>query len=211
MGPSILVIDDHPAVRRGLLEILSSEFQEARFGDAGDGDQALEQLKNHRWDIAFLDLNLPGRRPGLGLIRDLKDLQPDVGILVFSVHSEEHFGVRAFLAGADGYLGKDQPPEEIARAVRRILDGGHYMSCTLTAAMMTGIKGEATGIQNLLSDREMQVLRMLAAGKSPSEIGSELALSTKTVSTYRARLLGKLNLRNNAELVRWAVEEGIVD
>jgi DNA-binding NarL/FixJ family response regulator len=211
MGPSILFIDDHPAVRRGLLEILSSEFQQARFGEAGDGDQALEQLKDHRWDIAILDLNLPGRRPGLGLIRDLKDLQPDVHILVFSVHSEEHFGLRAFLAGADGYLVKDQPPEEIAKAVRCILDGGHYISRALTAAMMTGIMGEATGAHNLLSDREMQVLRMLAAGKTPSEIGSDLALSTKTVSTYRARLLDKLNLRSNADLVRYAVKEGIVE
>ena len=210
-GPSILFIDDHPALRLGLEEILTDSLQSPRFGHAGNADEAIDEVKNHRWDLVILDLNLPGGKHGMELIPLLKDLQPDLGILVFSVHSEAQFGYRAMRAGADGYLGKDKPLDEISKAVRSILDGGRYLSPSLTETLVTGIKGRAPDGHHLLSDREIQVLRLLAQGKSATEIGIDLSLSIKTVSTYRARVLEKLKLRSNADLIRYAMDQGIVD
>jgi DNA-binding NarL/FixJ family response regulator len=183
---------------------------DAEFGDARDGQQALEQLRNSRWDLAVLDLNLPGRG-GLDLIRSLKDQQSHLCILVYSVHSEEQFGFRAIRAGADGYLTKDRPLDEIPNAVLTILKGEPYISPELAAILMAGVREKPHEHDALLSDREIQVLLLLASGKSPSEVGAELALSDKTVSTYRARVLQKLKLRTNADLVRYAIEHGLIE
>jgi two-component system, NarL family, invasion response regulator UvrY len=209
VSPRILVVDDHAAIRRGLQATLADVIQGAEFGEATDAQQALDQLRKSHWDIAVLDLSLPGRG-GLDLIRNLKDEQPSLRILVYSVHAEDQFGFRAIRAGADGYVTKDQPLEEISKAILTILKGERYVSGDLAQLLMAGVKGEHPDHQHFLSDREIQVLRMLAAGKSPSEIGNELALSGKTVSTYRARVLEKLGLRNNADLVRYAIEHKIV-
>lgn len=211
MGPRILFVDDHAAIRRGVQEIVRDALPDAEFGDAGDALQALDQVGKSRWDVAVVDLNLPGRG-GLDLIRGLKDQQPHLGVLVYSVHPEVQFGFRAIGAGADGYLEKDKPPEQIVKAVLTILKRERYVSPELAATLVDSVKNKPHAHHTLLlSDREIQVLAMLAKGKSPSEIGSQLALSAKTVSTYRARVLEKLNLRTNADLVRYAIENGIVE
>lgn len=207
-SPRILLIDDHAALRRGVQEILADGFPGGEFGHAEDTSTALERLRNSHWDVAILDLNLPGRG-GLDLIRGLKDEQPGLAVLVYSVHGEDQFGLRAIRAGADGYLTKDQPPEELKKAVATVLSGNRYVSGDLAAALLSDVKGHGRPRHHLLSDREMQVLQMLTAGKSPSQIGEELALSSKTISTYRSRILQKLELRTNADLVRYAIDQGI--
>lgn len=208
MGLRILLIDDHVALRRGVQGILADRLQDAEFGHAGDGPQAFDELRKARWDIAVLDLNLPGRG-GLDLIRGLKDEQPTLGIVVYSMHAEDQFGLRAIRAGADGYVMKEQPPEELTNAILAVRHGRQYLSPSLAMSAAISPAGSGREGHHQLSDREFQVLRMLASGKSPSEIGEELSLSGKTVSTYRARVLEKLNLRTNADLVRYAIEKGI--
>ncbi|HUA62994.1 MAG TPA: response regulator transcription factor [Verrucomicrobiae bacterium] len=207
-APRILLVDNHPALRRGVQEILADYLPDAEFGQAGDAQQAVEQVRSQPWNLAILGLNLPGRG-GIEAIRGLKEAQPGVAILVYSAHAEEHFGLRAVRAGADGYLTKDRPSEKLGEAVTVILNGGRYVSADLASALMNNLKGSPQNRYQLLSDREIQVLRRLAAGRTPSEIGRELSLSAKTISTYRARILEKLELRTNADLVRYAIENGV--
>jgi two-component system invasion response regulator UvrY len=207
---NILVIDDHVAIRRGVAEMLQAGFPDAVFGfSEGDAD-ALEQMKAKTWDVAILDLNLK-TRGGLDLIRDLKDHQPQMKILIYTMHPEEHLGVMALRAGADGYLTKDAEPEQLIVATKRILGGGRYISQALAEYLAQAVtRQEASHPQLLLSDREYQVLQGLASGKSLTQMGQELRLSVKTISTYRSRLLEKLRLTNNSELVRYALENKII-
>jgi two-component system invasion response regulator UvrY len=210
MRRRILLVDDHVAVRRGLEEILAANLHAAEFGHAGSAQQAIEKLRKERWDLAVVDLHLPGRG-GLELIRSLKDQQPGLRVLVYSMYAEEQFGVRALRAGADGYLAKDSPAEEIPKAVRDILETGRHIGPALAAAMAHTIAGGAGEPAELLSDREYQVLQKIAAGKTPTDIAEELAVSIKTVSTYRSRILEKLNLRTTADLIRYALDRGIAE
>ena len=161
-------------------------------------------------DLAVIDLNVPGRG-GSELIRTLKDAQPQMRILVYSMYPEDQFGVRALRSGADGYLTKDSPAEEIPKAVQNILEGRRYIGPTLAAAMAQTIVAGNEEPADLLSDREYQVFKKMAAGQTPSEIAQDVAVSIKTVSTYRARILEKLNLRRSADLIRYAVEHHIAD
>ena len=206
----ILLIDDHVAVQRGLEDILSASIAGAGFGRAGSSQQALDQVRKELWDIAIVDLNLPGRS-GLELIRSLKDEQPGLRVLVYSMHTEEQFGIRALRAGADGYLMKSSPAEEIPKAVRSVLETGQYIGPNLAAAMAQSILSGGINSTEALSDREYQVLKMIASGKRPGDIAQELAVSIKTVSTYRSRILEKLNLRSTAEMIRYAVDHRIVE
>lgn len=209
MSWRILLVDDHVAVQRGLEEILATSFEGSAFGYARSAPEALDRVRNGRWDIAVVDLSLPGRC-GLELIRDLKDEQPGLRVLIYSMYSEEQFGVRALRAGADGYLTKDSPAEEIPQAVRDIFERGRHIGPGLAAAMAHGIAFGAEPA-DLLSDREYQVLQKMASGRTSTEIAQELAVSIKTVSTYRARILEKLNLRTTAELIRYAVDHRILE
>lgn len=206
----ILVIDDHVAIQRGLEEILANSFKGAEYGLANNAQQALGELRKARWDVAILDLSLPGRG-GLDLIRELKDEQPRLAVLVYSMHAEDRFGVRALRAGADGYLTKDSPVEEIPKAIRMLLEGGRYISPNLASLLAQTVTHGATEPHQLLSDREYQVLRSIASGKSPTEIAEGLALSIKTVSTYRVRILEKLSLETTADLIRYAIEHHLVE
>ena len=206
----VLVIDDHVAIRRGISDMLHSSVPEATLGFAESEVDALQQLKTASWDAAILDLNLKGRG-GLDLIRDLKDQQPQMRILIYTMHPEEHLGLMALRAGADGYLTKDSEPEELANALKRILSGGRYISPMLAELLAQAVtRRETSQPQLLLSDREYQVLQGLASGKSLTQMGEELNLSVKTISTYRSRLLEKLRLTNNSELVRYALEHKII-
>jgi DNA-binding NarL/FixJ family response regulator len=206
----ILVIDDHVAIRRGVSEMLESSFPEVVFGFAESEAEALQQMRSQSWDAAILDLNLKARG-GLDLIRSLKDQQPQMRVLVYTMHPEEHFGLMALRAGADGYLTKDAEPEELIHATKRILSGSRYISPNLAESLAQALtRRETSQPQLLLSDREYQVLQGLAAGKSLTQMGEEFNLSVKTISTYRSRLLEKLKLANNSEVVRYALENKII-
>jgi two-component system, NarL family, invasion response regulator UvrY len=206
----ILIIDDHIAVRRGVAEMLETDFPGAKFGLAESEVEALQYARSGTWDVAILDLNLKARG-GLDLIRELKDQQPQMRILIYTMHPEEHFGLIALRAGADGYLTKDSGPEELGRAVHRIVSGSRYISPALADLLAQAVtRRETTQPQLLLSDREYQVLQGLASGKSLTGMAEELSLSVKTVSTYRSRVLEKLHLTNNSELVRYALENKLI-
>lgn len=207
----VLIVDDHAVVRRGVKNLLVEEFPDAVFGEAATAQEALDAAWHEPWDLIILDITMPGRS-GLDIIKDLQDALPNTPILVQSMHAEEHFAVRVFKAGAAGYITKDSMLDELARAVHKLIGGGRYVSESL-AERLAGVLAadSARPTHEVLSDREFQVLRMLAAGRAVKEIGNELSLSSKTVSTYRTRILEKLELRTNQDLTRYALREGLVE
>ena len=206
----ILIVDDHAIVRRGLRELLSDEFRGAAFGEAATAQQALEQIWKKEWDVALLDITLPGRS-GLDLLKEVKAARPKLPVLVLSVHPEDQFAVRVLKAGAGGYLTKESAPEELVNAIRKILAGGQYVSPTLAEKLALGLRKDSTRAPHeTLSDREYEIMCCIASGKTVAEIARELSLSPKTISTYRARLLEKLRVKNNAEIIRYAIRNGLV-
>lgn len=209
MTRRILIADDHFAVRQGLEGWLRDQFPLFEFGFASTQPEVFEQLAGPKhWDLILLDISMPGR--GLESLREMKDASPSTGILIYTIHPEEQLGVRALRAGADGYVSKDRPPEELAKAVRKILEGKRYISDALAEKMAELLsRPEQEQGHELLSDREFQILRMLGKGMAPGDIAAELHLSIKTVSTYRTRVLQKLNLETTGELIRYAVENMI--
>jgi two-component system invasion response regulator UvrY len=207
----VLLVDDHAVVRRGVRHILTEALGDVSFGEAGKPSEALEKLEHESWDVVVLDISLPGRG-GVDALRDMKRLRPKVPVLVLSMHSEEHYALRALRAGAAGYVNKEGAAEELAGAVRKVLTGGTHVSARLAETLAKNLRtGSSRPMHELLSDRELEVLRGLAAGKTVKEISAELALSEKTVSTYRTRLLEKMQMRSNADLIQYALHEGLVD
>jgi len=206
----VLIVDDHAIVRRGLRELLSDEFRGAAFGEASTAQQALEQLWKQKWDVALLDITLPGRS-GLDLLKEFKAARPRLPVLVLSVHPEDQFALRALKAGAEGYLTKESAPEELVKAIRKILAGGRYVSPTLAEKLALGVRKDSTRAPHeTLSDREYEIMCCIASGKTVTEIAGELSLSPKTISTYRARILEKLGVKNNAAIIRYAIQNGLV-
>ena len=206
----ILIVDDHAVVRRGLRALLSDAFQGAVFGEAADAPQALDQLRGNIWDVALLDINLPGKS-GLDLLKELKAEWPSLPVLVLSGHPEDQFAVRVLKAGAGGYMTKETAPEELATAIRKVLAGGRYVSPALAEKLALGVKRDLTRTPHeTLSDREYEVMSRIASGKTVTEIAEELSLSAKTISTYRARVLEKLSVKNSAEIVKYAIRNGLV-
>jgi two-component system, NarL family, invasion response regulator UvrY len=211
--PPILLVDDHAVVRRGLRELLGDEFPTAQFGEAASGSEALDQIAKCAWGLVILDLSIPGR-DGLQILKDALALRPGVPIMILSVHGEDQYAIRALRAGAAGYVTKETAPEDLTAAVHKVLQGGKYVSPRLAEKMAAALAtrdGTTHPLHEALSDRELQVLRMLAVGKSVKQIGADLALSEKTISTYRTRIIGKMNMRSNAELMRYALRAGLVD
>lgn len=207
----VLLADDHTIVRRGLREILTEELGGCLCGEAKNAEEVLERTRSHAWDLVILDLSMPGRS-GLDILGDLKREQPHLPVLVLSMHSEQQYGRRALKAGASGYLNKESAPEELVQAIRRILSGGHYVSPTLAEKLAVDLHPEtARAPEDRLSDRELEVLRMFASGKTNAQIAEDLHLSTTTVSTYRARILEKLQLSTTAELMRYALSNRLVE
>ena len=206
----ILIADDHEIVRKGLRELLAQGLPEAGFGEAKDAEQVLERVEKDSWDLLILDITLPGRS-GLDVLKDLKLRKPDLPVLVLSMHPETQYGKRVLKAGASGYMNKDCAPDELINAVRKILSGRRYVSAVLAEKLALDL---AAGAEKLpherLSDREIEVLRMLASGKSVSQIAEILHLSVTTVSTYRARILEKLNMTTTAELMHYALSGGLI-
>ena len=206
----ILVADDHAVVRRGVLQILEEAADLVVAGEASTGSQVLRLVQENDYDVLVLDVNMP-EGSGLEVLYQLRTLRPRVRTLVLTMHPERQFAVRALQAGAAGYLTKESAPDELIAAVRRVAQGGRYITQAL-AEELAAILVEDTSVSPVerLSDREFQVMRLLATGKTISEIAAELCLSVKTVSTYRARILEKMNLRNTAEIIRCALEHGVV-
>lgn len=206
----ILIADDHAVVRRGLKQILAENFPRAVIGEGADAPEALKEARQHEWDIVILDLNLAGRS-GLDVLKELKARRPKLPVLILSIHSEDQYAARALKAAASGYLMKEAAPEELVRAVRKALRGGHYVSTAFAEKMATdlGREGERPA-HEALSDREDQVLRLIASGKSSGEIAEMLGVSVKTVTTYRSRVGAKLGIKRTAYLTRYALEHGLI-
>lgn len=207
----ILLVDDHAVVRRGLCQILADELGDVVCGEAASVPEAIEQIHRQNWDLVITDITLPGPS-GLDLLKAMRSLRPRLPVLVLSVHGEDQFAIRVIRAGAAGYLNKDSAPQELVGAVRRVLDGGQYVSRTL-AEKLASILQTATeqAPHEKLSDREFEVFRLLAHGHTVKEIALALNLSVKTVSTYRARTLAKMGLHHNADLTRYAVQHGLFE
>lgn len=207
----VLLIDDHAVVRRGVRAILEEEMPGVSIAEASNGDEGLAALgEGARFDAVVLDLSMPGR-DGFDLLTEIKHRQPKLPVLIMSLHGEEQFAVRALRAGASGYLTKSTAPEHLVTAVNKVLRGGRYISESLAErlAQEVGATTVATPHERL-SDREFDVMRGIASGRSVSEIAAQMHLSVKTVSTYRTRLLEKMGMSTNAELTRYAIEAGLV-
>jgi DNA-binding NarL/FixJ family response regulator len=206
----ILLADDHAVVRQGVKQILVDAFAKAEFGEAQNARELLDLAANERWDIVVLDLTMPGGN-GLEALKQLKHDQPQLPVLILSMYPEDQYAVRTIRAGAAGYLNKESAPEELVTAIRKVLNGGQYISASVADELVLHARHEDDQpVHKHLSDREYQVLCLIAAGKEVKEISTELALSAKTISTYRARLLEKMNLKTNAELTHYAIQNGLV-
>jgi len=207
----ILLADDHAVVRHGLKQILADEFKRADFGEARNAQEALDLVWKENWDVAILDITMPGRS-GLDVLREIKKSKPRLPVLVLSMHPENQFAVRVLKRGASGYMTKESAPVELVGAVKKVMAGGRYVSASLAEKLATNLSGDSQKpAQELLSDREFQVFRLIAGGRIVSEIARELSLSVKTISTYRSRILEKMELRNNAELMHYAMQHQLVE
>jgi two-component system, NarL family, invasion response regulator UvrY len=207
----VLVADDHPIVREGLKQILSDTDDIIIVGEADSGQAVLNFTARHHYDVVLLDISMPGR-DGLEVLRELKQQKPKLPVLILSMYPEEHYAVRVLRGGASGYLTKSSAPDELISAIRKVASGRKYISATLAERLTYELDRDTDKpIHEILSDREYQVMHMIATGKSVKEIAEELELSVKTVSTYRARILTKLNMKNNAEIVLYAVQNKLVD
>jgi two-component system invasion response regulator UvrY len=207
----MLVVDDHPLVRRGLVETLRDEFKNAVIGEASNAQAALELVWKEEWHVVVLDVAMPGRS-GLDVLKEVKHERPKLPVLILSTHSEDQFAIRSLKSGASGYLTKETAGQELVAAVKRVLAGGKYIRASLAEKLASHLDSDASKpLHHALSDREYQVLRMIAYGQTVKEIASDLSISIKTVSTYRSRILQKMVLKNNAELMRYAMEHGLVE
>lgn len=207
----VLIVEDHGTVSRGLKEVLAEEFPELVSGEARSAPEAIAQLHSQPWDLVLLDINLPGRS-GLGLITEAKRLSPKAAVLVVSGYPEEDFAIRALKLGADGYLGKDRAADELVAATKKVLAGGRYVTSSLAERLAVVIGGNFDQQPHeILSNRELQVLRLVAVGRTLKEIAGNLQLSEKTIGTYRARLAGKMRLSTNIELTRYALRHGLAE
>lgn len=208
---NMLIVDDHAVVRRGIAQILTDAFSRVTIGEAENGQQALKALKKERWDLVILDINLPDRK-GLDVLQEIRETNPLVPVMVLSLHPEEQYALRAMKAGASAYLTKQSAPDELVKAVKQVLSGRMYVGAALAEQLAATLSKNPTGPSHQnLSDREFEVLRLLAQGQSVKNIGYILDLSTKTVSTYRARLLDKLQMHTTADLIRYALEHHLVE
>ena len=207
----ILVADDHSIVREGLKQILARHTDLIVAGEAANGNDVLRMVRSEVWDVLVTDMSMPGRN-GLELIKLVKQAQPALPVLVLSMYDEEQYAVRALRAGASGYINKESASEQLVSAIRKVAAGGVHVSPAVTQAMLHTLRG-AQGAQahEQLSDRELQVLQLIAGGKSIADIAQQLSLSPKTVSTHKSRILEKMSMTNQAELIRYAIEHRLVD
>lgn len=207
----ILVADDHELMRRGLRGLLKDAFPDLVIGEALDAGQTLVAAEKQVWDLVLLDINMPGRN-GLDILQDLKRLFPKLPVVILSAFPEKDYAVRAFKLGASGYVSKQSASNELLAAVRKALAGGRYITPSLGEVLAATVAGDSSAVpHDLLSNRELQVLRLVASGKSLKEVAAELSLSEKTIGTYRTRISQKIGLSTNVELARYATLHQLVD
>lgn len=207
----VLIADDHTIFRKGLSEVLQRDEDIVVAGEASDGAETLELLRTRPFDVVVLDIQMPGRG-GLEVLKDISRMYPDIGVLILSMHPVEQYAIRAIRAGALGYLTKERTPYELRDAIREVAAGRRYVDDALAQQLAEEVGDGRYGAPHTrLSDRELRVMLMLARGKTVREIADELCLSVNTVSTYRARILSKMHLRNSAEIAYYAVKEGLVE
>jgi two-component system, NarL family, invasion response regulator UvrY len=207
----VLIADDHAVVRQGLRQILSDCSDIAVGGEAANGQEVFEKARGAKWDLVVLDISMPGQS-GVDILKQLKHEQPELPVLVLSMHPEDQFAERALKAGASGYLTKESAPEELVRAIRKILAGGKYLNPALAERLAFSRQTtDARPLHATLSDREYEILCRIASGKTVSQISNELSLSVKTISTYRARVLEKMGMKTNAELTGYALRHQLVE
>jgi len=205
---NILIADDHAIVRKGLIQILKEELSFTEVTEASNALELFDKIKDKTWDIIILDISMPGRN-GIDILKQIRLSGIMAPVLILSMHSEEQFGIRALKAGAAGFLNKESATDELANAIRRILSGRKYVSADLAEMLAAGPTADILNPMSTLSDRELQVFQLLARGMTITEISNEVKLSVNTISTYRSRILDKLNLKNNAQLIRYALDIGI--
>jgi len=205
----ILIVDDHAVVRNGVKLIFADEPDSATFGEAGTAQEALRLVREQHWDVVLMDIAL-GERSGLEVLKDLKSINPKLPVLMLSMHSEAQYARRAFKAGASGYITKNSTPDELAGAIGKVASGGKYVSATLAELLVTELDDTDKMPHERLSDREFEIMCLLASGKTVSEVATQLFLSIKTISTYRTRVLEKMGMRTNAELTHYAILNKLV-
>ncbi len=206
----VLVADDHPIVRQGLKQILAATSDMVIGGEALNGHEVLDKVRADHWDVVVLDMTMPGLN-GLEVMKELKRERPNLPVLVLSIHAEEQFAVRAIKAGAAGYMTKESAPEELVNAIRKVFAGGKYVSLAMAEQLVNHLVDPSERPPHeTLSDREYRVLCLIASGKTVGAIAKELSLSVNTISTYRARILEKMNMKNNAELMHYAIQHRLV-
>jgi len=206
----ILIADDHAIIRKGLKQILLEEYPSAIIEEVNDAEGVTKKTMSDEWDIIICDLSMPGRS-GLDVVQQVKQNFPKLPVLILSIHPEEQYAIRVLRAGAAGYLSKDAATEELVKAVQRVLQGRKYVSSAIAEKMASELDQDTSKPPHeVLSDREFDVFKMLASGKTVSEIAEQLTLSITTVSTYRARILVKMNMKTNAELTRYGLENKLI-
>ena len=206
----ILIADDHSVVRKGLRQILLDEFSSAVIEEVADAEALIKKVISSPWDIVISDLSMPGRS-GLDALQQIKSSHPNLPVLILSIHPEEQYALRAIKSGASGYLSKDTAPDELVKAVQKILLGKKYISQAISEKLANAFSADAgMSAHEGLSDREFDVMKQLAIGKSVSEIADMFSLSVTTISTYRARLMTKMNLKSNSDLTRYAIENKLI-
>lgn len=206
----ILIADDHTVVRRGLRQILLEDFPGCEVEEVGDAEELVKKVITGTWSVVITDLNMPGRS-GLDALNQIRHINPELPVLVLSVHPEDQYAMRVLKAGAFGYLNKDSAPDELVKAVQKVLLGKKYISATVAEKLAGSFAPDSDKPgHEYLSDREFDVMKLLAGGKTVSEIAQTLSLSVTTVSTYRARLMSKLNLKTNSELTKYAIEHQLI-
>lgn len=208
----IIIADDHALIRKGLKEILQQVEGLVLLDEAQNGSELLLKLSQKDYDIIVLDISMPGKS-GLDVLKDIRRIKPDIPVLILSVYPEEQYAIRVLKSGASGYLTKDSAPDELVNAIKKIVNGGKYISSSLAEMLATEVKsgGVIKMLHENLSDREFQVMKMLAAGKTVKEISEELFLSPKTVSTYRTRIYEKMKFSSKSELTGYAIKNGLID
>jgi two-component system, NarL family, invasion response regulator UvrY len=206
----IIIADDHTVVRKGLKQILLEEFPSALIEEVSDAEELMKKVMKAEWDVVISDLSMPGRS-GLESLQQIKQHYPRLPVLILSVHSEEHYAIRVLKAGAAGYLSKDTASDELVKAVNRVLLGKKYITASIAEKLASSLDHDnEKSSHEQLSDREFEVLKLIASGKAVSEIAGMLSLSVTTVSTYRARVLSKMNMKTNADLTLYAIENKLM-
>ncbi|ULA67445.1 MAG: DNA-binding response regulator [Nitrospira sp.] len=207
----ILVVDDHAVVRQGVKQILNEQFQGAVIGEAQNAEEMIDRIQKFTWDIVVLDVGMPGKS-GLDALKDLKQVCPKLPVLVLSAYPEDQLARRMLKAGAAGYLTKDSAPNDLVQALRKILGGGKFVSASMAELLVANLnEQDERPLHELLSDREYQVMCLIAVGKSLKEIADDLCVGISTINTYRARILEKMQLKNNTELTHYAIENRLVN